>query len=198
MHDSVYNNERFYIGRYETGKDSKGNVVIQKGVDVYNNVAWSKNKTMNEEKEVEGTENNPDGAIELARNFDTTNGYTTVTSTLCYSVQWDATLTWIDSDYIGFAKDSTGKGNYNEVANTNSWKGSVTSTGASEDYKINNIYDLVGNVLEWTMESSYTGNRVLRGGIYNGAGFEFPASRRDFTIPSNSKDYYGFRVTLFL
>ena len=100
MYNSVYNNEGFYIGRYEAGKDINGNVVIQKGANVYNNVTWSKNRTMNEESVVEGTESNPDGAIELARNFDTANGYTTVTTTLCYGVQWDAALTWMMQRHI--------------------------------------------------------------------------------------------------
>ena len=48
MYQSVYNNEGFYIGRYEAGKDSNGNVVIQKGSDVYNNVRWSRNGQMDE------------------------------------------------------------------------------------------------------------------------------------------------------
>ena len=48
MYDSVYQNEGFYIGRYEAGKDKDNpeKVVVQKGVDVYNSVPWSKNKTM--------------------------------------------------------------------------------------------------------------------------------------------------------
>ena len=198
MYKSIYDNGGFYIGRYETGKDSDKNVVIQKGVDVYNNVAWSKNKTINEESTLEGTENNPDGAIEIARDFDEANDYTTVTSTLCYGVQWDATLKWIDSTYTGFAKDSTGKGNYNEDENTNEWKGKATLTGSSENYKVNNIYDLAGNVYEWTMESSYTNYRVYRGGIYNRTGFERPVSIRFNSDPSSITPNIGFRITLYL
>ena len=190
MYQSVYDNEGFYIGRYEAGKDSNGNVVIQKGANVYNSVTWSKNKTMNEESVVEGAESNPDGAIELARNFDAANGYTTVTSTLCYGVQWDATLTWIDPDYTGFAKDSSGKGYYNAS--------SPTTTGSSSDYEVNKIYDLAGNVYEWTMESFSTLNRVYRGGLYDGSGSGTPASSRVINSPSYSNSRVGFRVTLYL
>ena len=39
---SVETNGGFYIGRYEAGKDTNGNVVVQKGVDVYNNIKWGK------------------------------------------------------------------------------------------------------------------------------------------------------------
>ena len=165
MYDSIYNSKGFYIGRYEAGKESNGNVVIQKGANVYNNVTWSKNGQMDETsiEIAEGVDGTKDGAIELARNFDTANGYTTVTSTLCYGVQWDRTLSWIDPDYTGFARNSTGRGNYNEEENTNLWKGNLASTGSSENYKINNIYDLAGNVLEWTMENYGTDKRVHRG-----------------------------------
>ena len=192
MYDSVYNNEGFYIGRYEAGRDKTNSekVVIQKGADVYNNVTWSKNKTMNEENVVEGTEDNPDGAIELARNFDTDNGYTTVTSTLCYGVQWDATLTWIDSDYTGFAKDSSEKGYYNAS--------SPTTTGSSSDYEVNKIYDLAGNVREWTMESYDTYERISRGGNYDNSGSSHPASYRLNYDIAYGVTHIGFRVTLYL
>ena len=195
MYDSVYKNEGFYIGRYEAGKDKDNaeKVVVQKGVDVYNNVKWSKNGKMNEETE---TTNPIDGAIELARNFDTENNYTTVTSTLCYGVQWDKTLSWIDPEYDDFAKNSTEQGNYNEDENTNSWKGNVALTGASEDYKINNIYDLAGNVIEWTMESNSIDCRANRGGSFGTTGVSYPASSRNNSFPSDA--VAGFRVTLYL
>ena len=207
MYASVERNGGFYVGRYEAGNDS-GNVVIKQGASVYNNVTWSKNETMNEEEPVEGTEDNPDGAIELARNFDT--NYTSVTSTLIYGVQWDAIMAWIEPRYKNasnaeellaeknFVADSTGKGNYNEDANTNTWKGEVTTTGASEAYAVNNVYDLAGNVYEWTMESYDAYNRVSRGGNFNITGSYSPASHRHNYTPSSSNVSIGFRVTLFL
>ena len=195
MYDSVYRNEGFYIGRYEAGKDKSGNVVVQKGADVYTNVPWSKNKTMNEET---ATENTQDGAIELARNFDTANSYPTVTSTLCYGVQWDATLTFIDPEYTGFAKNSEGMGwyedNYQE-GNTDHKTG-IDTEGNTNSPK--NIYDLAGNVYEWTMESSNTVLRVYRGGVYINSGSVRPASYRSNANPSHSGSDVGFRVTLYL
>ena len=205
MYASVQRNGGFYVGRYEAGNES-GNVVVKQGASVYNNVTWSKNETMNEEEPVEGTENNPDGAIELARNFDTVNNYASVTSTLIYGVQWDAIMAWIDPAYKtgacdtenSYVANSTGKGNYEEDANTNPWKGEVTTTGASEAYAVNNVYDLAGNVYEWTMESCYTDSRVIRGGGYTSTGSGYPASIRNVSYPSYSSDHLGFRVTLFL
>lgn len=77
-------------------------------------------------------------------------------------------MTWIDSAYKTencqndtFLKNS--KGNYDEEENTNPWRGSVTVTGASTDYVVKNIYDLAGNVFEWTMKSYNNVYRVFRG-----------------------------------
>ena len=183
MYASVKRNGGFYIGRYEAGKEGDS-VVVKKGADVYNYVAWSKNGTMNEET---STENTKDGAIELARNF-AKNKYPTVTSTLCYGVQWDAVLKWIDPNYTGFAKNSSGKGYYDAS--------SPTTTGYHAEKK---IYDLAGNIFEWTMESSRTDYRVCRGGFYVNSGSNGPASYRGNNSPSVDNNVnIGFRVTLYL
>ena len=192
MYASVKRNEGFYIGRYEAGKDNSGNVVVQKGAAVYNNIKWSANGSMQETTGTTG------GAVELARNFDTANNYTTVTSTLCYGVQWDRTLSWIDPEYTGFAKNSEGMGwyedNYHE-GNADQKTGIDTEGNANSP---KNIYDLAGNVYEWTMESYYTDGRVFRGGYYSCPGSYYPASNRNYTYPSDSFSYVGFRVTLYL
>ena len=207
MYASVKANGGFYIGRYEAGTTSETprtsnvaeNVVIKKGANVYNYVTWSKNKTMNEEKVIEGTENNPDGAVELARNFGIKNGYKTVTSTLCYGVQWDAVLTWIDPEYDDFAKKSDGMGWYSGVEGNESHQiGIDLKDGENIKNMTKKIYDLAGNVYEWTMESYYTHGRVYRGGGFNGSGSDYPASYRDDYGPSGSSPDIGFRVTLYL
>ena len=207
MYMSVQQNGGFYIGRYEVGKDASGNVVIQKGADVYDNVTWSKNKTVNEENEVSGTEENPDGAIELARNFDTANRYTDITSTLIYGVQWDAAMKWMkditNSNVNGngtlYVQNSTGMGWYQDNSNS-----IIQPTGTDLDTNksncVNNIYDLAGNVLEWTMETYASDGRyrVYRGGYCNDSGFEYPASTRGSNFPSYSSEGIGFRITLYV
>lgn len=198
MYASVEENGGFYIGRYEAGKEN-GKVVVKRGVGVYNNVTWSKNRKMNEEEIVQGTEDNSDGAVELARNFDTENGYTDVTSTLTYGVQWDAIMAWIDPAYKtgscvenSFVRDSTGKGYYGHQS-------SPTVTGASANYAVKNIYDLAGNVYEWTMESYGISFRSLRGGGYDTTlGFTNPVSSRLNGNLYNTYDTRGFRIALYL
>ena len=111
-------------------------------------------------KRVKRMEDNPDGTIELARNFDTLNDYTSVTSTLMYGVQWDAVMQWIDPAYKeencdlddSYVANSDGEGYY-----TPSAPEAPTRTGY---YGVNNVYDLAGDVYEWTMESFDTDSRI--------------------------------------
>ena len=211
MKESVLEHNGFYVGRYEAGTASTeertsssgitDDVVVKQGANVYNYIGWSNSNNMT---------NETGGAVQKAKEFANEKGYTSVTSTLIYGVQWDAIMAWIEPRYKdknkaeelvaekNFVADSTGKGNYSEDENANSWKGKVTTTGASDDYDVKNIYDLAGNVYEWTMESYYTDFRVSRGGIYYSTGSDLPASLRSGDIPAGSDDYLGFRLTLYL
>ena len=213
MKESVLEHDGFYVGRYEAGTTStepraensgiEDDVVVKQGANVYNYIGWSNSNDM---------KNETGGAVQKAKEFADEKGYTSVTSTLMYGVQWDAIMAWIEPRYKSqdieikkdlleeknFVADSTGKGNYDEDANTNSWKGKVTTTGASDDYDVKNIYDLAGNVYEWTMESCSTDSRVFRGGIYYNTGSFYPASKRGDDGPALSDDDIGFRLTLYL
>ena len=165
MKASVLANDGFYVGRYEAGTTNSARssssgitdpVLVQQGKYVYNYVGWSNSNDRTNEL---------GGAVELSKNFDTVNGYTSVTSTLIYGVQWDAIMNFIDQAYAtgscaegSFVRDSSGKGNYNNES------GSPALTGAKANYAVKNIYDLGGNVNEWTMEANNNaGNRVPRG-----------------------------------
>ena len=199
MYASVKEHGGFYIGRYEAGKDSNGNVVVKKGADVYNKIQWSANGEMQE------TEGTTGGAVELARNFDKVNGYTSVTSTLIYGVQWDAVMKWMENisnlNVSGktYIQDSTGMGWYsNNYSTGNATHQTGIDVDSSKSNCVKNIYDLAGNVREWTMESYDTYSRVGRGGYYDNAGAYNPASYRHTYSPSYSNAYIGFRLTLYL
>ena len=162
MYESIENYEGFYIGRYETGKDNDGNVVIQRNVSVYNKVKW-------------GNDNSDDsgGAVEKARDFKNGKAYcNSVVSTLIYGVEWDATMNFIDSNYKtnncnadSYVVNGKGKGWYYDNSNYQPQK---TGTNLFDNNgnivnKMKNIYDLGGNVFERTMEiSSETLNRIVR------------------------------------
>ena len=151
MYKSVNDNKGFYIGRYEAGNDGSNNAISKKGVSVYNNIKWG-NSMIDE----------TGGAVEKARNFDTQSRHTNVTSTLVYGVQWDAVMRWLSkgtSEEQGWLTNSTGKGNYYDNDNTNN----PAKTGSNDNYQMKHIYDLAGNVSEWTMEADSADHRGVRG-----------------------------------
>ena len=202
MYASVKKNKGFYIGRYEAGKGKNGNAVVRKGADVYNNVRWSKNGQMNEESTniYPGIDETTDGAIELARNFDKINNYTRVTSTLTYGVQWDSIIKGMDSienpNVQGkkYIQVSTGMGWYmDNYSTSNPLHLTGIDIGSNKSNCVKNIYDLAGNVYEWTMESYDAYSRVPRGGDYEGKGENRPASNRGYNIPST--DSYTIRFS---
>ena len=187
MKTSVLNYDGFYVGRYEASEES-GKAASKQGKSVWNYIAWGDSMSSI------GTE----GAVYKAQQMYTDKNTYGVTSTLIYGVQWDAIMAWIDPAYktgscesTSFVRDSSGKGYYDADA--------PTTTGSSSAYAVKNIYDLAGNVYEWTMESYDADGRVLRGGGCNNSGSSYPASLRFIYNPSNDNyDFIGFRVTLYL
>ena len=145
------------------------------------------------------------------------------TSTLCYGVQWDAMLKFMGKDT---ETDSTEWGNYinNEftidrptarwTSNPDSdatWtpigataqeksksEGILLTTGASDEFEAKNIYDVAGNVVEWTMEAADTDWRFTRGSSCYGYGDYRPSSSREHADPYFCMDFIGFRPSLFV
>ena len=73
------------------------------------------------------------------------------------------------------------------------------TTGASEEFNKMNIYDIAGNVWEWTLEyTSYLRDPCAsRGGYCDNNGSDNPASYRISGITAGSYDSFGFRVSLY-
>ncbi len=184
MYASVKENGGFYIGRYEAGSENS-KVVCKKGVKVYNYIEWSDSSEMTKET---------GKAVEKARKFAEEKGYKNVTSTLVYGVQWDAVMRWISKDdtLSQYLKESGEKGNYS------SNKLLEGGTGSNEAYQMKNIYDMAGNVSEWTMEASSTSSRVLRGGYYGSNANTYPVSSRVSVYPLIGDFYCGFRPALYV
>ena len=77
------------------------------------------------------------------------------------------------------------------------YAGILLSTGASERNQKMNIYDLAGNVAEWTLEHYLSGIPCCsRGGVFYKKG-TMPASNRGGDEPSGSNYMTSFRPTLF-
>ena len=90
----------------------------------------------------------------------------------------------------GISKKVSASSNINSI---------LLTTGASDVCKKMNIYDLAGNVYEWTLEyTAYTDNPCApRGGSYDSSGSSGPASNRFITATTGSINYLGFRSSLF-
>ena len=182
MMQSVEDNHGFYVARYEAGKEEINGVdtvVSKKNAEVWNEIPWGNSMT----------EIGSEGAVARAQGMYTNKETHNVTSTLIYGTQWDAIMAWIDPAYNtstcaddSFVKNSTGKGNYSDSDSTNN----PAKCGSSDSYRVNNIYDLAGNVYEWTMEALSDSDRVHRGGDCYDSGFNVPVSNRS----SNSPDYF--------
>ena len=77
------------------------------------------------------------------------------------------------------------------------------STGATERNKKKNIYDLAGNMFEWTLEhATYVNNGssnpcAYRGGGFYGSGGQNPASVRTCITMNNYRYDIGFRISLY-
>ena len=175
MYNSVKTNGGFYIGRYEAGKEGTDTLVIKKNATVYNNIIWGNSIT--DEK---------GGAVEKAR------GMYPGKSTLCYGVQWDAVMRWIskDSNLSQYLTNSEERGNYNTS--------NRIPTGSVEKYQMKKIYDMAGNVMEWTMEAFINYSRVCRGGNYYYTGSDYPVTNRGYGYPRESNNHLGFRVALYV
>ena len=215
MLKSIYQNGGFYIGKYETGIESvpktSGSAsteptetpVIKQNAYPYNWVTCSQAQT-------------------LASKMESGN----YTSSLMFGVQWDLVLKYLETKGTSQADLKTNSitwGNYSNnlwnITNTDSkyapngsgWisgaygkktsnSNILLSTGASETFSKQGIYDFGGNVWEGTLEyaTSYSGYPcAIRGGYYNDSGDYYSATYRYSISTILYNDNVGFRVSLF-
>ena len=82
-----------------------------------------------------------------------------------------------------------------------SYSSILLTTGADSSFSVQNIYDIAGNVFEWTLEKTSNdslGPCAIRGGYSGDDGSAFPADDRSFYNTTAANDYFiGFRVTLW-
>ena len=212
MLKSVYENGGFYVGRYEAGisesRNSKETELTATPVSKPNMFPYTY---------ITRTQ-----AKQLAEKVNS-GGYT---SSLMFGIQWDLMLAHIQNkggvDVTTLTNDSTNIGNYSNnkwnitndkakyTTNRTEWNNCpyqketgepiLLTTGASETFAKMNIYDVAGNVREWTLEYCSTFASypcVNRSGNCIDDGTVGTASRCGCAPVGDSNGVVGFRVTLY-
>ena len=109
---------------------------------------------------------------------------------------WSLSSTWNQSTKptTNFVDSSR-----NKIAQSSDGNGILVTTGTSETNKVMNIYDIAGNVYEWTLELTSNANNPCanRGGGFYNTGSSSPAAYRCDSSTVYSSDGFGFRVSLF-
>ena len=200
MINSVEKYGGFYIGRYETGNVNQNQVVVQKGNTNIDSTTWF--NAYEKCKILSDNNNNIEIGLIWGNQWDRTmmwlieSGAKTKEEVIDNSTSWgnyyNATFTYTNS--------SGGTSTKNEVSST------IIPTGSAEYTKANNIYDLAGNVWEWTMEAVSTSYRRYRGGARNNDGDDYPATYRNndypnysnYDVPSQSYYTRGCRAALYI
>ena len=171
---SVLKYKGFYVARYEAGLDNTTKKVVFKNA-----------KKTSEVTTLDASESGANmwyGLYEKMASFAEKNDK--FVSSMIWGSQYDAMMNWM-------AK--TGK----EVGTANDKKiNTTTITGGGDKTDIiNNVYDLYGCHLEWTLEASDTGVRAFRGGFYGNS--NSPAYRSN-NYPYYTGSNYSSRATLYI
>ena len=86
----------------------------------------------------------------------------------------------------------------NKIAQSSNGNGILVTTGTSEKNKVMNIYDVAGNVWEWTLEKTSKNDPCAsRGGSFSNTGTNYPTACRCDVGIDYSNNRIGFRVSLF-
>ncbi len=152
-----------------------------------------------------------------------------VQSGLITGTMWDAIMKFIAGDETSIVTTASTWGNYNEensniiytsgqgrYATVDSNNGSneaftvadnqhhygIRTTASTEGVKQKNLYDIAGNLWEWTQEVAYPNNTVeyymLRGGSFNNTSSSNPACYRGNGTASYTHTIVGFRPVLYI
>ena len=219
MLKSVYQNGGFYIGKYETGIENKPKTsgssstepteipVIKQNAYPYNFVTCSQAQTLASNME----SGNHTSSLMFGVQWDLVLKYLETKGTSQSDLKTNST-NWgnYDNNLWNITNANSKYAIYDDKLENFDWtsgaygiKDSDTivllSTGASDDFSKQGIYDLAGNVWEWTLEYASDSRYpcAIRGGYYNLSGNLYPAAYRGNHSTTNFLNTFGFRVVLY-
>ena len=180
----------FYVGRYEMSlnsetknAESKYGATSANAKDTDTNQwygLYNKAKTYAPEKNSDNTE----------------NASQKVVSSMIWGSQYDAMLKWMKGNKINVTSSSPTDLSIGTTSrNTTRVTGGANNGQTVSKDKLSNIYDLLGNSLEWTQEANNTSYRVIRGGYYNSS---IAPSYRSYDCPTDTLSNDGSRFTLYI
>ena len=197
---SVERYKGFYIGRYEAGdKESTVAKTLRSSNDVTKTVTIKANQAPY--NYVTRTQ-----AISLAEGFKKQQGYKAKTK-LVSSYAWDTTIAFlqkVNSDYGSSSEEGNYKNitfSYTDITGASQTKasGSEVLVPTGQTTPVCNIYDMGGNVWEWTTESySNTDSPYAKRGGYYYDNFAFYPAGGRLNDSDHAGASYGFRLTLFM
>ena len=217
MLKSVYQNGGFYIGKYETGIEeapkTSGDAstaptetpVIKQNAYPYGNVTCSQAQTLANNME----SGDRTTSLLFGVQWDLTLKYLEKKGASQAELKEDST-SW--GNYPNTTCTITNENfkykGYNSGSYSYTWKnateipvayqgGMLLSTGASDSFSKQGIYDLAGNVQEFTLEWFDQHPCSFRGGDYYAGTNSGPASDHGCTDPTTLGDRLGFRVALY-
>ena len=153
MVEGVAEKGGFWVGRYETSSMSTDTAkdtstsdfikVVKGTTDGINNVKWYR---------MYAQQKNYKNSLKQSKNTK---------SSMMWGSQWDQIMIWMKDIKNGdnyYITNSVGRGNFgngDEYTDTSN----PTATGC---FEVKNIYDLAGNVYDWTLEAGSAFGRVVR------------------------------------
>ena len=211
MLTSIYNNGGFWISRYEIGSKNAGeaasndtNVAPVSQQNAYPVV----NKTQAQSEQIVRKLNNNANLLfgiqwDLTLKFLQENADLSMNDITTDSTKWGNFVNssvninqgqyqvdnWESINWMNINSGSTVT-----KATSSIWK---LTTGASNSTKKLNIFDIAGNVAEWTLESNSTGNIIARGGDGYNQDSESSAENHAYHGISDANSYTGFRATIY-
>ncbi len=220
MLKSVYKNGGFYIGKYETGIESTPKTsgssttapeeipVIKQNAYPYNYVTCSQAQTLANKME----SGNYTSSLMFGVQWDLVLKYLETKGTAQADLKTDST-SW--GNYSNNLWNITNENSKYAILNTSNYtlgdwtsgaygkkdsnKSVLLSTGASETFSKQGIYDIAGNVWEWTLEYTAGSSNpcALRGGDYYRSGSVGPATYRSTVSTAYCYNNVGFRLSLY-